>query len=84
MDITKLNYEFIHDFEFYLKSVRKCGHNTAIKYLSNFKKIVLLCVKKGWLLRNSYCGFNMGTKETIGQIFMINSNITANVRRISR
>src|SRR5688500_5740008 len=36
LDITKLNYEFIHDFEFYLKSVRKCGHNTAIKYLSNF------------------------------------------------
>jgi hypothetical protein len=41
LDIRKLNYEFIHNFEFYLKSVRKCGHNTAIKYLCNFKKIVL-------------------------------------------
>ena len=68
MDILKLNYEFIHDFEFYLKSVRKCGHNTAIKYLSNFKKIVLLCVKNGWLLRDPFCGFNMGTKEVVRQI----------------
>src|SRR5687768_10716197 len=68
IDITKLNYEFIHDFEFYLKSVRKCGHNTAIKCLSNFKKIALLCVKKGWLLRDPFCGFNMGTKEVVRQI----------------
>lgn len=36
IDIKKLNYEFIHNYEFWLKSVRKCDHNTAIKYLSNF------------------------------------------------
>lgn len=62
-DINKLNYEFISDFEFYLKSVRKCGHNTAIKYLTNFKKIVLLCVKKGWLAKDPFYGFTLSVKE---------------------
>lgn len=42
MDIRKLNYEFITNYEFWLKSVRKCDHNTAIKYLSNFKKIEMV------------------------------------------
>lgn len=68
IEINKLNYEFISDFEFYLKSVRKCGHNSAIKYLSNFKKIVLQCVKKGWLAKDPFYGFNMATREVVREI----------------
>ena len=37
LSISKLNYEFITDYEFWLKSVRNCAHNTTIKYLTNFK-----------------------------------------------
>jgi hypothetical protein len=33
-EINKLNYEFIS--EFYLRSVRKCVHNSAMKYVTNF------------------------------------------------
>lgn len=29
IDIKKLNYEFIADYEFWLKSERKCDHNTT-------------------------------------------------------
>lgn len=50
IEIKKLNYEFIADYSFWLKSVRGCAHNTTVKYLANFKKIVLSCIKKGWLL----------------------------------
>lgn len=39
IDISKLNYEFISEYEFWLKSVRKCGRNTTMKYLVNFKKL---------------------------------------------
>lgn len=41
IDIHKLNYDFISEYAFWLKSVRHCSHNTTVKYLSNFKKIVL-------------------------------------------
>lgn len=68
IEITKLNFEFISDYEFYLKSVRKCGHNSAMKYLSNFKKIVLLCVKRGWLLKDPFYGFKLATKEVIREV----------------
>jgi hypothetical protein len=49
MDIQKLDYDFISQFSFWLKSERKCQHNTTIKYLTYFKKIVLLCLKRHWL-----------------------------------
>jgi len=42
VSLQKINYEFIADLEFYLKTERSCAHNTVMKYLSDFKKIILL------------------------------------------
>ena len=39
IDITKLNYEFMADYEFWLKSVRKCDLNTTVKYLQNLRRL---------------------------------------------
>lgn len=63
MNINDLNFEFITDYEFWLKSVRKCDHNTTMKYLSNFKKIVNICLKNGWLPRNPFLGYKMSKRE---------------------
>jgi hypothetical protein len=63
MDIAKLNYEFITEYEFWLKSVRKCDHNTTMKYLSNFRKIVKRCLLNGWLQKDPFMGFKMPKRE---------------------
>lgn len=63
MDIAKLNYEFISEYEFWLKSVRKCDHNTTMKYLSNFRKIVKRCLLNGWLQKDPFMGFKMPKRE---------------------
>jgi len=63
MDILKLNYEFISEYAFYLKSIRNCNHNTTMKYLTNFKKVVLLCVKNDWLLKDPFINFNLAKRE---------------------
>lgn len=75
IDIKKLNYEFIHNYEFWLKSVRKNDHNTAIKYLSNFRKIVNICIKNGWLARDPFVGFKM-TKREIERPFLTEDELT--------
>ncbi|HEY8897217.1 MAG TPA: phage integrase SAM-like domain and Arm DNA-binding domain-containing protein, partial [Niastella sp.] len=54
IDISKLDYEFISQFEFWLKSVRKCNHNTTMQYLRNFNKIVNHCLRSGWLSKNPF------------------------------
>lgn len=63
MDITKLNYEFVENYEFWLKTVRHCDHNTTMKYLSNFKKIVRRCVRNGWLSKDPFDGFMLAVRE---------------------
>ncbi len=74
IDIKKLNYEFIHNYEFWLKSVRKCDHNTTIKYLSNFRKIVNICIKSGWLDRDPFVGFKM-TKREVERPFLTDDEL---------
>lgn len=65
IDIRTLNFEFLREYEFWFKSVRNCNHNTAIKYLTNFRKIVNRCIRNGWLKSDPFFGFKMNKKEVI-------------------
>jgi site-specific recombinase XerD len=64
IDILKLDYEFIAEYEFWLKSTRKCDHNSTMKYLSNFRKIVNRCIRTGWIIKDPFIGFKM-TKRVV-------------------
>ena len=61
--INKLDFQFASQYEFWLRTVRRCNHNTAIKYLSNFKKIVNGCMRRGWLTKDPFLGFKMSKRE---------------------
>jgi site-specific recombinase XerD len=65
LDIKKLDYEFVSQYEFWLKSVRNCNHNSSIKYISNFRKIVNRCIRNGWLDKDPFVGFKMTKREVI-------------------
>lgn len=65
LSIDKLTYSFITDFEFYLKSIRKCNHNTTVKYLTNFRKVVNICIKNTWLIKDPFFGYKMSKKEVV-------------------
>jgi cell fate (sporulation/competence/biofilm development) regulator YlbF (YheA/YmcA/DUF963 family) len=54
IEFRELNYQFAKDYEFYLKTVRECSHNTAIKYFSNFKKIVLRAIDKEIIISDPF------------------------------
>ncbi|WP_343657814.1 site-specific integrase [Chryseobacterium sp.] len=46
LPFAALNYEFVKNYNHYLRTVRNCSNNTSLKYVSNFKKIVLRAVAK--------------------------------------
>lgn len=63
IDIKKINHEFITDYEFYLRTVRKCNNNSAVKYIKNFKKIVRLCIANGWLEKDPFINYKSKVHE---------------------
>lgn len=65
IEIKSLTYSFASEFEFYLKSERKCNHNSTIKYIGNMRKIVNYCMKSGWLQKDPFFGYKMAKKEVV-------------------
>jgi site-specific recombinase XerD len=72
--IKELDYEFISQYAFWLKTVRKCNHNSTMKYLANFKKIVLICVKNRWLPGDPFANFKL-TKKTVEKIALTEAEL---------
>ena len=65
MNVKKLDYEFVSQYEFLLKTTRNCNHNTTIKYISDFRKIINRCIRNGWLEKDPFVGFKMTKKEVV-------------------
>ena len=63
ISVKQIQYKFITDYEFWLKTVHKCNHNSTIKYLTNFKKIIHICLKNAWLDRDPFVGYKMTKRE---------------------
>jgi len=57
LEFTDMNLEFIKDFEFYLRTVRDCSNNTTLKYIANFKKIVIRAIDKEIILKDPFKNF---------------------------
>lgn len=54
LEFRELNFAFIRDYELYLKTVRNCSNNTALKYIANFKTIVLRAIAKDIIPRDPF------------------------------
>ena len=76
IEIKSLSFDFVSEFEFWLKSVRNCNHNSAIKYIGNMRKIVNYCMKTGWLPKDPFFGFKMAKKEVVRE-FLSEDELTA-------
>jgi site-specific recombinase XerD len=63
INIDKIDHAFITDYEFYLRTVRKCANNTAVKYIKNFNKIIRLCLANDWLDKNPFANYKSKVKE---------------------
>jgi site-specific recombinase XerD len=74
--IEKLNYSFISDLEYFLKVKKNIGHNTAMKYLKNVKKIVLLARKYQWIDHDPFINFKV-TQVDVNKDYLTMDEITA-------
>lgn len=49
ISIDKIDFAFVTEFEFYLRGIKKCNNNTAVKYVRNFRKVIKVCLDNDWL-----------------------------------
>jgi len=65
IDISKIDHAFITDYEFFLRSVRNCANNTAVKYIKNFHKVIKICLDNEWITKNPFTNYKSKLKEVV-------------------
>lgn len=57
LPVRSVDLKFITRFDYFMKSIKNCNHNSALKYINNFKKIVRLSVANGWIDNDPFYNF---------------------------
>jgi integrase len=55
--LDELNFKFITDFEYFMKTEDKVKHNTALRYIRCLKKIIILALNNEWITRNPFANY---------------------------
>jgi len=72
--VKEVDHKFITGFEYYLKTERKCSHNTAIKYITNFKKIIRIAYANDWIKKDPFTNWKVRLK-TVEREFLTEDEI---------
>jgi site-specific recombinase XerD len=80
IDIIKIDHAFITDYEFWLRSVRNCGNNTAVKYIKNFSKIIKICLANDWLDKNPFANYKSKVKE-VERVYLTEKEIQSIIEK---
>ena len=63
INVMEINYEFVEQYDFYLRTHRKCCNNTTIKYLKNFQKIINICLRNKWIADDPFINYKSKVHE---------------------
>lgn len=76
INILDINHDFISDYDFYLRSVRRCSNNTTVKYLKNFRKIIRICIANGWVNKDPFAMYE-GKLREIEKVYLFEEELRA-------
>lgn len=72
--VQDVGHKFITGFEYYLKTTRKCAHNSAIKYITNFKKIIRIAYANDWIDKDPFVNWK-GKLKIVEREFLAEGEI---------
>jgi len=72
--VSKINFEFLNEFEYYLRSVRKCANNSAIKYIKKVRKDYSHFFGYRWLTVDPYINYKPKTTK-VHRIVLTKDNL---------
>ncbi len=60
--VQDVNLKFIRGFEYFLKEKKDCNHNSSLKYVNNFKKIIRMAVGNEWITKDPFYNYKIKFK----------------------
>ncbi|RZJ77365.1 MAG: hypothetical protein EOO20_28920 [Chryseobacterium sp.] len=63
IEVQRIEYLFVTEFDFYLRNSCGCANNSAIKHLKNLGKIMRECLAKKWISHDPFAGHKNKLKK---------------------
>ena len=57
LNIKKIDYQFVDDFDYYLRTEKSIGNNTSIRYVKLLSKIIKSALNKGWIKSDPFVNY---------------------------
>ncbi|HEY5747563.1 MAG TPA: site-specific integrase [Chryseolinea sp.] len=76
LPLKGLSLQFIVEFEFFLKSVRKVQHNTAMGIIKKLKRVIHLSLANEWIEKDPFANYKIKVRET-NRGFLTEHELTA-------
>ena len=74
MPIRDVDFQFVTDYEVYLKSICECGHNSTVKHLRYLKQVVTNALKNRYITNDPFDDYTLGYKP-VKKEFLIEPEI---------
>ncbi len=74
LPLDQINQQFVSNYELYFKTVRNCAHNTTVKYLKNFKKIIRIALDNDWMHKDPFATIRFKLKP-VDAVYLTNEEL---------
>lgn len=63
INVKEIKYQFIVDFENYLRTECNCNANTTAKFIQFFKRIIIIARNNGWMQHDPFANYKIRIKK---------------------
>ena len=74
LPVKEVDFQFVTDYEVYLRTVCNCGHNSCVKHLRYLKQIISIALKNRYITNDPFDDYKLGYKP-VNKEFLIEPEI---------
>lgn len=63
--LEDLAYSFVLEFDHWIRTQKRCAHNTTLKYIKNFRKVVKMAIDYEWLNKDPFISYKAKSKPVL-------------------
>ncbi len=76
LPLTEVNNKFITGFDFYLKTVAKCQHNSSMKHIKALKKVIRIAIASDYIRKDPFVNYRI-TQKNVEREYLTQTEIDA-------
>ncbi|PRY09845.1 site-specific recombinase XerD [Pontibacter ummariensis] len=69
VELRKVDFSFVSDYDFYLRSQCRCSANSVAKYIKHLKKVLNACLAHGWIDKDPFLHYK-GKAKQVERVFL--------------